>query len=586
MDRPDTPLSMPAYTPAEQYSETTRGLCSAAYVDIEYANAVIGEVLESERKAVPPSFGFDLDPVVRHCLRARRLLIVRYALVTAILLAGLCLGSWWTFWWLALCAVIMMARAGRGSRLRVLRFAFLTVAGLGFAGLILLLVVVFILGQMMNAVPDWLGERLLRIAESPTASNMIEQAVTGFAGVSLFLPVALIAAMAGTLFLSRWYAYNIMFTELAPQNRAVAPRSGNDRVEQRIATVARMQRGNIAVHDSNPFAGAGEFEHGWSFAITLRPDGGEHAGDRVPVDQHELNRRVNAAILGMRDTRLRDGERIPNIYTVAYVAADGSRRSDDPLIDRQSRVPLTFASSETIDAIEACPQGGLRHYLRVVVPANGKRITGRDGAPILPAQDSGISVTAFVHLAVEGGLLYAEFVAHVLLPLRDEYRIADNLRADRVLSRSWSDTLRHYVEDNLRGPWYLISAGWDALFLSSRMARSSRNADEYRFYDYGARFSVRDVAAQRKVYVREGDDLVLKIRKSMQQLDATKYIKLVDKTVTEAVIGYLREQGVDTAEFEANVQNFTIGNLVMHGGQAVIGTRNTVNQTNRTKDGA
>ena len=300
----------------------------------------------------------------------------------------------------------------------------------------------------------------------------------------------------------------------------------------------------------------------------------------------ELNRRVNAAILGMRDTRLRDGERIPNIYTVAYVAADGSRRSDDPLIDRQARVPYTLASGDTISAIEACPQGGLRHYLRVVVPANGKRITGRDGVPILPAQDSGISVTAFVHLAVEGGLLYAEFVAHVLLPLREEYRIADNLRADRVLSRSWSDTLRNYVEDNLRGPWYLISAGWDALFLSSRMARSSRNADEYRFYDYGARFSVRDVAAQRKVYVREGDALVLKIRKSMQQLDATKYIKLVDKTVTEAVIGYLREQGVDTGEFEANVQNFTIGNLVLHGGQAVIGTRNTVNQANRTKEGS
>ncbi|MFF0373712.1 hypothetical protein [Actinoplanes missouriensis] len=583
MDRPETPLSMPDYLPAEQYSDTTRGLASAAYVDIEYANAVIGEVLESERKAVPPSFGFDLDPVVRHCLRARRLLIIRYALVTAILVAGMCLGSWWTFWWLALCAVILMVRAGRGSRLRTLRFALFTLAGLIFSGLFLLTILVLILGQMMSAVPNWLGERLLRIAESPTMMNVIEQAIIGFYGASLLVPIALIVAMAGTLFISRWFAYNIMFTELAPQNRAVAPRSRNDRVEQRIATVARMQRGNIAVHDTNPFAGAGDVEHGWSFAITLKKR--EDENERVSLDQHELNRRVNAAILGMRDTRLRDGERIPNIYTVAYVAADGSRRSDDPLIDRQTRVPLTMASAGTIAAIEACPQGGLRHYLRVVVPASGKRIMGPDG-PILPAQDSGISVTAFVHLAVEGGLLYTEFVAHVLLPLRDEYRIADNLRADRVLSRSWLDTMRYYVEDNLRGPWYLLSVGWDALFLSARMARSSRNADEYRFYDYGARFSVRDMAAQTKLRFREGDRSVLRIRKSMQQLDATKYIKLVDRTVTEAVIGYLREQGVDTSDFEANVQNFTFGSLVLNGGQAIFGTGNVVNQTNQTKGGA
>jgi hypothetical protein len=565
VDRPDQPLSTPTYTPAEHYSDTTRGLCSAAYVDIEYANTVIGEVLESERKAVPPSFGFDLDPVVRHCLRARRLLIIRYALVTAVLVAGLCLAGWWTFWWLALCALIAMARAGRGSRLRVFWVAALTVTGLGFVSLVLLLVVLFTVGRMMGAVPDWLSDRLLVLAESPSMSHLIEEGLTGFAGVTLLAPVLLTGAMAGVLFVSRWFAYNVMFTELAPGSRAVAPRSGNARVEQRLATVARMQRGNIAVHDTNPFSGAGLLKHGWSFAITLRPNGN--------VDPHELNQRVNAAILGMRDITLRDGERIPNIYTVAYVAADGSRRSDDPMVDRQSRTPHTMASAETINAIKGCPQGGLRHYLRVVVPANGKKISSPAGEEILPAQDSGVSVTAFVHLAVEGGLLYAEFVAHVLPPLKNEYRIADNLRADRVLARSWSDTLRLYAYDNLYGPWLLLRVGWDALFLSSRMSRSARTADEYRFYDYGAEFSVRDLAARETA-------------KFMQKLDSSKYIKLVDKTVTEAVIGYLREQGVDTSEFETNVQNYTFGSLVFHGGQQTFGSGNIVTQKNQSKGGA
>ena len=63
-------LTTSSYAPAQQLSDTTRGLCSGAYVDVTYANEVIAEIVESERKAVPPSFGFDLDPVVRHCLRA------------------------------------------------------------------------------------------------------------------------------------------------------------------------------------------------------------------------------------------------------------------------------------------------------------------------------------------------------------------------------------------------------------------------------------------------------------------------------------------------------------------------------------
>lgn len=84
-------LSTSSYTAAQQLSDTTRGLCSGAYVDVTYANEVIAEVVESERKAVPPSFGFDLDPVVRHCLRARRLLIIRYALATGVLLLSFCL---------------------------------------------------------------------------------------------------------------------------------------------------------------------------------------------------------------------------------------------------------------------------------------------------------------------------------------------------------------------------------------------------------------------------------------------------------------------------------------------------------------
>ncbi|MEU8817645.1 hypothetical protein [Actinoplanes sp. NPDC048796] len=59
-------LSMPSSMPGTTLNDATRQLCGAPYLDTGFANDVIREVVEPERKAVPPSYGFDLDPVVRH----------------------------------------------------------------------------------------------------------------------------------------------------------------------------------------------------------------------------------------------------------------------------------------------------------------------------------------------------------------------------------------------------------------------------------------------------------------------------------------------------------------------------------------
>src|SRR5438876_12460334 len=67
-------------------SGVTRQLCCAAYLDPAFANQVIAEVVEDEHRAVPPSLDFDLNPVVRHCYRARRLLLARDISVTVLLL--------------------------------------------------------------------------------------------------------------------------------------------------------------------------------------------------------------------------------------------------------------------------------------------------------------------------------------------------------------------------------------------------------------------------------------------------------------------------------------------------------------------
>jgi hypothetical protein len=563
-------LSMPTYQPATTWNDTTRRLCGAPYLDPDFANATIREVVESERKSVPPSYGFDLDPVVRHCLRARRLLLIRYAMVTGVLVLGLCLNSLATIAWLVLCAVVVGLRSSAVRELpRSFRLA-------GIAAIVLLVLCAlgyFLLRFVLNSLVGSLGLPSGRggFGDYGDSAPTVEGAFTdGLRSLVLLAPIGLAAAMFLVLFLSRRHVYGVLTSELAAGMTAVAPRVSNPRVEWRLGVVAAMQRGNICVQDIDPFAGAGWRKHSWSFATTLKPKNGD---GRVAIDSAALNQRMHDAVVGLRDPGLREGERIPNVYVVPYVAADGNRRSDDPLIDPQTHTPRTLASAETIAAILGSPQGGLRHYLRAVVPANGKEISTPDGRLVLPAQDSGIGVTAFVHLAVEGGMLYTEFVSTVMPQVHPLYHLVDNLRPERVPYHATADTLLSFLRDNVLGPVYLARLGWDTLRLSGRMARSARRADEFRFYDYGADFSVRELAAQRPTV------------NFMQILDAEKYIKLLDRVVTETVLEYLAEQGVDTTEFQNAVTNVSIGNAIFHGGQQNFGSRNYNVQANSAPAG-
>ena len=73
--------------PPEPMSNATRYLCAAAYLDAAFANGVIGELVASHR-AVAPSRGIDLVPIVRHCLKARNMQLTRDVLLTTLLLIG------------------------------------------------------------------------------------------------------------------------------------------------------------------------------------------------------------------------------------------------------------------------------------------------------------------------------------------------------------------------------------------------------------------------------------------------------------------------------------------------------------------
>jgi hypothetical protein len=77
-----------AARPKDRMSNPTRYLCAAAYLNPWYANWVTGELLASHR-AVAPSVDADVEPIIRHCLHARKIALIRDLVLTVVLIAGL-----------------------------------------------------------------------------------------------------------------------------------------------------------------------------------------------------------------------------------------------------------------------------------------------------------------------------------------------------------------------------------------------------------------------------------------------------------------------------------------------------------------
>jgi hypothetical protein len=124
--------------------------------------------------------------------------------------------------------------------------------------------------------------------------------------------------------------------------------------------------------------------------------------------------------------------------------------------------------------------------------------------------------------------------------------------------------------DSAASGWRFLHGLWRAVRTRRRMARSNRETELSRVHDYGARRSVREIAAEPV------------IDKYLHLLDTAKYVKLVERAVGEAILHFLHHSGYDIAEFAQrinHIQNFH-GDLTFHGGQQSFGPNATLHQNN------
>jgi hypothetical protein len=524
-------------------SATTRLLAAATYLDDTFANEVIDELIANEHRAVVPSFfGLDLEPIMRHALHAKRLHAYRHLALTVVLALGFALIPAATFSWLIIGACISII-AHMWSELKAVGRLVAVLIGLvvGYFAL-----AVFVIGVAFTE------------ASSPYASAGVTSTHTSTFRlvVEVFAyPVAVFA----TLVVFNWRRYTLLADGFRRGAAHQPPEVANRRVRRRIEEVSRAQHGNITTYTGwSPFLGAGPVAKTWSIAVDLvSVDDVTNVRTPVAVDPVDLHAAVLERVTSLGGMAQPDNERVTGLAIDHHVVARGERTAEHPLLDDQQR-PYSFAEPDTIKAIIRHPQGGVRYYQRVTVTAEGKPIMDRFGQEITEAEDQEIGASSFMYFAVEGGMLYVEYVATVMPPIREAFHAIDAL--PRTIQMEWyprilGSAARSFLPDAIVAPFKLIPALLHNYSLTRRMDRATGDAGEYLVYDYGARKSIRELGSAGRYTAY------------LQKLDSQKYLKFVERRMNEAVLDYLTAVGVDAAEYRERVRIVQNSGVIITGGE-------------------
>ena len=231
-------------------TNATRYLCAAAYLNPFFANAVIWELLAS-RRAVAPSIGIDVGPVIRHCLNARRLQLIRDVILAILLVAGIFLATLPTLIVLVIGAALTFLPGG--TERRSLGNKLLTGVAVGIA--------VAMAGAVIGII----------LVISLVAHGSVPVGPLATATVPLVIATVIFALVSGaTVFVYTSARYRILGERLRPGAAPFGFDASTPRIESRITEVEAAQWGNVALYaGQNPFVGAGGNTRTWSIAIEL-----------------------------------------------------------------------------------------------------------------------------------------------------------------------------------------------------------------------------------------------------------------------------------------------------------------------------
>ncbi len=556
-------------------TNATRYLSAAAYLDSAYAGIVIRELVSSCR-AVAPSVGIDLGPIIRHCLRARNMQLTRDIVLSILLLIGLIADFGQMVFVLLLCFLVGFLPSVNWAR-KSLRVKILAITGsiMLVGGVLLILAIINIFVALRAAFGQGLA--------SPDQGLGGTTQATG-SGVGGLLGLAVLVAIVVTQVTYTYLRSRTLCHQLGPEAAPRRPRFHSPLVESRIAQVEAAQYGNLVLYSgANPFIGTGERMRAWSIAVELRRGNGADQPSRRParareyvaIDPVELHQVIRNRLLKLKDADLPSNERLQALTVRDHIVGQGQHRWDSPLIDPARSVPYSEASPEAVTALIRHPQAGVRYYQRVSVCDEGQSVwAGRQ--KVMDGSDQEISASAFVYVAVEGHMLYLEFVSIVMPPVNPRWHVVDLLpkvSPAKFCARVVQDALSSIFRDLIYSPVRAVRS----LAEIAREGRSYQDqaaaAQDYLYGNIGARISVRELGAAK--------DLLTYI----QRLDAEKYTKLTERLVTDTVLDFLADKGVDTSAYVSGATTVNNSSTVFEGstfhGPVAFGAGASAQQTNQ-----
>ncbi|MEU4570370.1 hypothetical protein [Micromonospora sp. NPDC023956] len=515
-------------TDVDAGSDATRYLCVAAHTDDGFADRVLAEVLDDDLRAVAPSVGFDLDPVVRHCLAARRRRLRRDAALTVTGLAAVLLAPVWTL----LAGVTMLVGTSLAPSRPTRNGPALPVLSMLAVGLTSVLLIV----QLdMPASAD--GG--LSLAGRPVPALL--------AGLAAY------AVLAAHLLGTRRILVGRLRRERFHPERPV-PGEADSWSAPRRRVIARAQHGNVTVYGGYaPFVGHGTPVAGWSFALPIRTaDGaarpvaadGSTAGD-VPFTVVELIDHVRQRLAAL--TADGDGtDRLAGLRLQDRVFVSGEALTGDSrFLPNRQDAPRQRMTGPEIHAVAAHPHGAARHYLCALVPSWGGEVVA----------------STFLHFSTDGRLLYLECARAVLEPPRQGYHDVDRLTEwlpAGQLVQILATAAQRLLPTALGAPVRLLAAAVHRLRRDRRRARNRQAVREDLGHDYGAHTGVRELAAGATYH------------NYFQVLDAAKHLKVVERHVLAAILDLLDARGVDTTEFRSRQTTILNHGVVQTGGLSVV----------------
>jgi hypothetical protein len=554
-----------ASRPAQPLSNATRHLCAAAYLAPWFANQVIGELIASHR-GVAPSRGIDLDPIIRHCLKARRMKLVRDIVLSVLLLVGLVTAT--------VPLIFILAVTFLGGFLPAADWERRSLGGKALTGLAAFLAVLAIGGILtISLVVIVVGVIAAKLASSVGGGAGTSLPQTGLFSAGLIGLWSLVYAilLIGTLISYFWRRNKTLVTQLRPGVTPPGFRRESPRVENRIAEVCRAQYGNLTLYDTqDPFIGTGFIPFGllarskednrpvWSIALELSRAGaprglfGFSARDRVDIDPVDLHKILRARLEKLNDPALPASQRVAHITVDDHIVGEGKLYWDSPLIDRQRMIPYSQALPEAIEALIRAPQGRLRYYQRISISDEGQPVLTGDQRQVIGSVDRQVITSAFIYVAVEGHMFYLQFVPKALPPIHSRFREIDLFpisSSGRFTGKVLLDTLRDAFRDTITAP-YKVYKSLRLSFKEWRHFTKEARADtEYAVADMGARIGVRELGSDdaRRTYI--------------QDLDIDKYTNIVERLVLETVLDYLVAKGADTAAYRASAASIINGDV-------------------------